>query len=132
MGLRVDRGSRLLTRGTDAHLPTPGSPLHQERGRILAALTEIAHEGREGAMVPRGPLGHALTEGSGQRILEGWQRRVGTPAPCSAGTDRWGGAVHAWFPPPTRSCARPSGRFPTSLMSCPPLPLGLFGVDLES
>ena len=42
MGLRVDRGSRLLTRGTDAHLPTPGSPLHQERGRILAALTEQA------------------------------------------------------------------------------------------
>jgi hypothetical protein len=34
-----------------------------------------------GAMVPRGPLSHAPTEGRGQRLLEGGHRRVGTPAP---------------------------------------------------
>jgi hypothetical protein len=98
MGLRpsrVARGRLLLAHGTDAQLPTPRRGLPQERWRIQAALAEMAHEGRVGAVVPRGPLGHTPTEGSSQRILAGWQRRGGTPAPCGAGTDRWGGAVHA-------------------------------------
>ena len=34
--------------------------------------------------------------------------------------------------PTTRSCARPSGRFPSSHMPCPPLPRRLFAVDLGS
>jgi hypothetical protein len=50
------------------------------------------------AAVPCGPLGHAPTEGSRQRILEGWQRRVGTPAPCGIAPAIRAGDVHAWFP----------------------------------
>jgi hypothetical protein len=69
-----------------------------------------------GVMVPRGPLSHAPTEGRGQRLLEGGHRQVGTP-----------GAR-----PATRACARPSGRFSSSRMLSPPLPLRLFVVDLRS
>ena len=33
-----------------------------------------------GTVVPRGPLGHAPTEGRGQRLLEGGHRRAWTPS----------------------------------------------------
>jgi hypothetical protein len=74
---------------------TPIPPPHsagctRSAGGSRQALAEIAHEGRMGVMVPRGPLSHAPTEGRGQRLLEGGHRQVGTPAPCGAG--------HAWCP----------------------------------
>jgi len=114
--------------------PHPTVPrLHQERGRIQAALTEIAHEGRVGAVVPRGPLGHtrrrrAAVSASWGDGTAGWARRhpaaparTAGAAPCTPDTR-----------PATRACARPSGRFPFSLMPCPPLPFRLFVVDLGS
>src|SRR5262249_3072958 len=87
VGLRVVR-QYLLARGTDIHLPTPRRRLDPERWRIQAALTERANEGRGGAGVPRGPLGHAPTEGRGQRLLEGGHHRAWTPsAVTSSGND---------------------------------------------
>ena len=99
LGSRVARGRLLLARGTDAHLPTPRRWLHQERWRIQAALADMAHEGLTGAVVPRYPLGHAPTEGGGERLREGRHRRGGPPARAGAGVARWGSAVPA--KPPT-------------------------------
>jgi hypothetical protein len=91
----------------------------------------LPHAKRAGAVVPRGPLGHALMEGSDQRILEGRQRWVGTPARGGAGAGTAGVApCTPGSRPATRSCALPSGRFPSPPMPCPPRPLRILAVDL--
>ena len=122
MGIRVARGRLLLARGTDAHLPTPRRWLHQGRWRIQAALADMAHEGLTGAVVPRYPLGHAPTEGGGERILEGRHRRGGPPARGGAGVARWGSAVPAWFlalPPVLRPSLWTVALSPRALSSSP-------------
>jgi hypothetical protein len=77
----------------------------------------LPHEGQAGTMVPRGPAGRALREGSSQRILEGRQRRVSTPARGGAGVARWSGAGHAGCPARHPVLRPPCGTVPHSPMS---------------
>ena len=58
-------------------------------------------------MVPRGPLGHAPTEGSGHRILERPQHWVATPARSGVGVAQWGGRLACLIPGPP-PCPAPS------------------------
>ena len=76
--------------------------------------SQIAHQGRTGAVVPCGPLGRTPLEGRGQRLLEGWHRRMGTPARGSARTDRRVASGTPRARPITRSCALSSGWLPAS------------------
>ena len=102
--------------------PPPQRGLHQERWRIQAALAEMAHEGRRGAVVPRGPLGHAPPEGGGERIREGRHRRGGPPARGGAGVARWGSAVPACFlilPPVLRPSLGTVSLSPHAMSSSP-------------
>jgi hypothetical protein len=124
IGRGAPRRLRAAPAGTRHKRPSP-------HPRVRAAPRAQAHPGsahrdsppgRTGAVVPCGPLGHAPLEGRGQRILEGWHRRMGTPACGSARTDRRGGVGHASCPA-RHSIMRPFlwmvPRFPHALSSSP-------------